>query len=179
MFPACDAHEWVEAGPGTLHDVLERGVLRFGYSEEAPYVYHAENGELAGIDWGLGNGLTTLIRDHYTGYAPGKGLRAEWIKNWTSDALFMCVVNEGPSKTNTEALVKAIGDRAKLSYGNLQQITDAVAKPTIHFSVGDPVLSGWLGVQPRFKGLNLNIAAAVDVAGTAQPVAAFTLKNTN
>lgn len=265
LIPTVAEQAWAEVGPGILASVLKSGVLRFGYAETPPYVYHGDNGELAGLDWELGNALTPIIREQYASYAPGIGLRAEWIKvtvpsagdpemdkfnalysglsgglfdiamsgqanissgtnptpavlavDWspptellftnilysglgnlktelarlvggsrdafiaeiqslTTDAIFMCVVNEGPSMANTQALVAAIGDRAALRTGNLAEITDAISNQTIHFSVGDAVASSYQGNQPGFRGLNLNIAAATDPLGTAAPVCAFTM----
>ncbi|HYH80651.1 MAG TPA: hypothetical protein VEX86_12680, partial [Longimicrobium sp.] len=59
----------------------------------------------------------------------------------------------------------------------LQEMTDAIARQTIHFSVGDAVASSWIGNQPGFKGRNLDIAAGTKPLQTAQPVAAFTLRS--
>jgi hypothetical protein len=78
--PSSGGGAWTEAGDPVLARVLKRGVLRFGYSEGGPYVYHEDNGELAGVDWELGNALTEIIRDQYFHAVPGRGLRAEWVK---------------------------------------------------------------------------------------------------
>lgn len=84
--PAPGAATWPRASDRVLACVLRSGVLRFGYGvgkgddEAAPYVYHAENGELAGLDWELGNALAEIIRQRYSHAVPGKGLRAEWIR---------------------------------------------------------------------------------------------------
>lgn len=267
FIPTCSEGGWVDVLPGTLlASVLTSGVLRFGYGESPPYIYHGDNGELAGLDWELGNALTAIIRQHYAGYAPGTGLRAEWIEvtvpagtdaeadqfnalyagltsglfdagmsgqanlsaaaatmpatlqvdwtcptellftnilysglgnfnaqlaplvgstrdafiaeiqGWTTTALFGCVVNGGPSQSNAEALVAAIGGGAQLITTTEQDLEAAVANQTIHFSVGDAVLSSYGAIQPGFPGLNMNIAASTDPVGTAQQVAAFTLR---
>ncbi|HEX5871433.1 MAG TPA: hypothetical protein VFY65_13490 [Longimicrobium sp.] len=78
--PTAGEGAWTSAADPVLSRVLRRGVLRFGYSEGAPYVYHGDNGELAGLDWELGNALTEIIRDEYFHAEPGRGLRAEWVK---------------------------------------------------------------------------------------------------
>jgi ABC-type amino acid transport substrate-binding protein len=79
--PVADGGGWVEATEPSLAAVLRRGVLRFGYAEGAPYVYHdPASGELAGVDWELGNALTEIIRDQYYHAVPGRGLRAEWVR---------------------------------------------------------------------------------------------------
>lgn len=265
--PAVDGGAWPAPGETPLAEVLKRGVLRFGYSEGAPYVYHGGNGELCGIDWELGNALTAILRDQYFHFAPGKGLRAEWVKvevgeggdpeelrftalhdglrrglfdvamsgqanlgaglgtsdatrsvDWTAstallftnilytgrdgydlsglvgasrerfiervkdwpEAIVMCVANPGPSPINSAALVAAInaagGNATLRNDGTLPSITEAIAEQTIHFSVGDAVASSWIGNQPGFAGLNLNIAAGTQPLQTAQPVAAFTLR---
>jgi hypothetical protein len=263
--PEVRGGSWVSPTDATLSEVLRSGVLRFGYAEGPPYVYHGVSGELAGVDWELGNALTDIIREQYFHYAPGRGLRAEWVRvevpaggdpevarftvlneglrtgrfdvamsgqadisadpsspaatrevDWTvptallftnilytgrdrhelSDLVgstrerfiqrvkawpevrVMCVANAGPSPTNSAALVRAIneaGGHATLdATGTLASITAAIADESIHFSVGDAVASGWIGNQPGFKGLNLNIAAGTQPLQTAQPVAAFT-----
>jgi hypothetical protein len=277
--PTAEAGAWVRAGDPALAAVLERGVLRFGYTEAPPYVYHlptadpAVPGELAGLDWELGNALTAIIRGHYFAAAPHRGLRAEWVRvdvsgqgdaevgkfdamvgglrdgrfdvamagqanisndfgssastrevDWTTptallftnvlytglgregpdgpseemsdlvdasrdrfiarvatwpEVIVMCVINAGPSPTNSAALVaeiNAAGGNARLERTySLQEVQDAIAQRTIHFSVGDAVASAWIGNQPGFRGLNLNIAAATKPLQTAQQVAAFTL----
>ncbi|HYH82817.1 MAG TPA: hypothetical protein VEX86_23695, partial [Longimicrobium sp.] len=81
--PMCDDGAWPSPTDATLARVLASGVLRFGYAENAPYVYHAgekHDGELMGFEWELGNALTAIIRDQYFHVAPGKGLRAEWVR---------------------------------------------------------------------------------------------------
>lgn len=267
FIPTCGDGAWVDVGPGSsLASVLKSGLLRFGYSESPPYIYHGDNGELAGLDFELGNVLTAVIRDHYAAYSPGTGLRAEWIKvdvpagtdaeadrfnalytgltsgsidvgmsgqanlsaasatmpavldvdwtcptellftnilysglgnlnaqlaplvggtrdgfiaaiqGWSTTALFGCVINPGPSQSNTEALVAAIGDRAQLMTGTQPEVEAAIANQTIHFSVGDAILSSYTAVQPGYPGLNMNIAAGTDPVGTAQQVAALTLR---
>ncbi|MCY1014489.1 hypothetical protein [Pyxidicoccus sp. MSG2] len=263
FIPASETGGWVDVELGTLSRVLTRGVLRFGYAEGPPYVYHGANGELTGLEWELGNQLTAIIRSYYSGYAPGKGLRAEWVRievtasgdperarldalyaalkedrfdvalsgqanlsadptapavEWTSptellftnilysgrgeydlkglvggsraqfidtvkkwpDVQMMCVVNLGPSRTNTLKLVEDIraqGGTVTLKDDcTVEEITKAIKDRAIHFSVGDAVASAWQGVQPGFPGLNLNITAALDPLGTAQRVAAFTLR---
>lgn len=267
--PAAGEGAWTSASDPVLARVLRRGVLRFGYSEGAPYVYHADNGELAGVDWELGNALTEIIRDQYFHAVPGRGLRAEWVKvevhaggdpeaarfdalhrglrtgrfdvamsgqanisatggatdamrevDWTSptallftnilytglddydlsglvgasrerfidtvarwpQVVLMCVQNPGPSPTNARELTAAInaaGGHAELRYAaELDDMTAAISKPDIHFSVGDAVASSWIGIQPGFAGLNLNVAASTRPLQTAQPVAAFTLRAT-
>lgn len=264
--PASDDGVWVAPSDASLSRVLRGGVLRFGYSEGAPYVYHGAGGELAGFDWELGNALTAIIRDHYFYYAGTRGLRAEWVRvevteqgdpemarfnalhdalkrglcdiamsgqadlggnlgtapstrevDWTGptallftnilytgrdghdlsalqgatrdrfinrvkgwpEVRIMCVQNAGPSPTNAAELVAAInaaGGRAELrSTESLTEMTRAIDEQRIHFSVGDGVASAWIGNQPGFKGLNLDIAAATMPLQTAQPVAAFTL----
>jgi ABC-type amino acid transport substrate-binding protein len=84
LVPAPGTAAWPPAGDPVLAPVLRKGVLRFGYGvgasgESAPYVFRAANGELAGLDWELGNALTEIIRQRYTPAVPGKGLRAEWV----------------------------------------------------------------------------------------------------
>jgi hypothetical protein len=258
---------WTSASDPVLARVLRRGVLRFGYAEGPPYVYHEDNGELAGLDWELGNALTEIIRDQYFHAMPGRGLRAEWVQvevqpaldpeaarfealhrglrtgrfdvamsgqanisatggatdamhevDWTSptallftnilytglddydlsdlvgasrerfidtvarwpEVVLMCVQNPGPSPTNARELTDAInvrGGNAVLRYAaELDDMTAAISRPTIHFSVGDAVASSWIGNQPGFGGLNLNVAASTKPLQTAQPVAAFTLR---
>lgn len=268
FLPECEG-EWPSPAEPTLARVLNSGVLRFGYAEGDPYVYHGgpdHDGELMGIDWELGNALTSIIRAQYFNHAPAKGLRAEWVRvtvpeggdpevarfnvlhaglkdglfdvamsgqadlsadqtspaatrevSWTSptELLFtnilytgkgdedmrdlvggsrerfiarvkewpqvkiMCVKNPGPSPINSGALVddiNAAGGNAELcETESLQVMKDAIASQEIHFSVGDAVASSWIGNQPGFTGLNLNIAAATQPLQTAQPVAAFTL----
>jgi hypothetical protein len=267
--PAAGEGAWTSAGDPVLARVLRRGVLRFGYSEGPPYVYHADNGELAGVDWELGNALTEIIRDQYFHAVPGRGLRAEWVKvevqqggdpeaarfdalyrglrvgrfdiamsgqanisatggathamrevDWSSptallftnilytgrddydlsslvgrsrdrfidvvkrwpQVVLMCVQNPGPSPTNAGELTDAInaaGGNAELRYAaELDDMTNAINGQDIHFSVGDAVASSWIGIQPGYAGLNLNIAAATRPLQTAQPVAAFTLRAT-
>lgn len=78
--PTSTGGAWTVASDAVLAGVLKRGVLRFGYAEGAPYVYHDDNGELAGVDWELGNALTEIIRDQYFHAVPGRGLRAEWVR---------------------------------------------------------------------------------------------------
>lgn len=263
FIPEPSGAKWVEMEAGPLANVLGAGVLRFGYVEGPPYVFHGDsNKELNGLDWELGNRLTDIIRCHYSGKVSGKGLRAEWISipnteegdpeqtkfnvlhaalkagqvdvamsgqanissdptvpkvDWSTptELLFtnilytglsdtnlsalvngtrdqfidtvkkwqlikmMCVVNLGPSRTNTLQLVadiRAAGGTVDLKDDcTVDEITEAVEKQLIHFSVGDSVASAWQGVQPHFPGLNLNITAALDPLGTAQPVAIFTL----
>jgi hypothetical protein len=266
LTPVCGEGTWMAPGATALARVLKSGVLRFGYVEADPYVYHGSNSQLMGLDWELGNALTAIIRDQYFYYAHGKGLRAEWIGvkaaaegdpeaakfnalykglklglfdiamsgqanisgdasspattrevDWTAptallftnilytgrggydlsglvgasrerfiavvkewpEVKIMCVANPGPSPTNSAALVEAInkaGGHAMLDdTGTLASIKKAIAEQTIHFSVGDAVASAWIGNQPGFKGLNLDIAAALEPAMTAQPVAAFAL----
>lgn len=265
--PTVDGGAWPTPGETALARVLKSGVLRFGYSEGAPYVFHGANGELAGFDWELGNALTAILRDQYFYFAPGKGLRAEWVKievaaggdpealrftalhdglrrglfdvamsgqanlgaglgtsdatrsvDWTAstailftnilytgrdgydlsdlvgasrerfiervkgwpEAIVMCVANPGPSPINSAALVAAInqagGHSTLRADGTLPSITEAIADQTIHFSVGDAVASSWIGNQPGFVGLNLNVAAGTQPLQSAQPVAAFTLR---
>lgn len=265
--PIFDDGAWAVPGDTALARVLKSGVLRFGYAEVAPYVYRGTNNELAGLDWELGNALTAIMRDQYFFYAPGKGLRAEWIRvdvsaegdpevakfealhdglqrglfdvafsgqanistdsaapaatrevDWTpatallftnilytgrdghdlSDLVgasrerfitrvkewpevrIMCVANAGPSPINSAALVadiNAAGGNATLdNTGTLETIQAAIAEQTIHFSVGDAVASAWIGIQPGFKGLNLDIGASTKPLQTAQPVAGFTLR---
>jgi hypothetical protein len=270
LVPAPGAAEWPPAGDPVLAPLLRRGVLRFGYGagasgESAPYVFRAANGELAGLDWELGNALTEIIRQRYSHAVPGKGLRAEWVRvqvpeggdpeaarfgallaalhdghidvamsgqadirasggaaadevDWTgpTELLFtnilysgsgghdlsglaggtrerfiqevsrwpavrlMCVQNPGPSPTNSAALrddINAAGGNAGLEYaGTLAIIQTAIAEQTIDFSVGDAVASAWIAVQPGFRGLNLNVTAAVQPLQTAQAVAAFALR---
>jgi hypothetical protein len=264
--PECDAGVWASPTDATLARILKSGVLRFGYAEGDPYVWHA-NKELAGLDWELGNALAGIIRDKYFAFAPGKGLRAQWVRvdvpaggdpevakfnalheglsrglfdvalsgqanisadpgapettrqvDWTpptallftnilytgrdghdmSDLVggtreqfiarvkswpevkVMCVSNAGPSPINSADLVRAInaaGGNATLdNTGTLPSITAAIADQSIHFSVGDAVASAWIGNQPGFKGLNLDIAASTQPLQTAQSVAAFTLR---
>lgn len=100
------------------------------------------------------------------------------VKTWR-EVIIMCVVNPGPSPTNSAALVadiNAVGGRARLEKAaTLEQIQTAIAERTIHFSVGDAVASAWIGNQAGFRGLNLDIAAATKPLQTAQAVAAFTL----
>lgn len=84
LVPAPGAAAWPRAGDPVLAPVLRRGVLRFGYGvgtsgESAPYVFRAANGELAGLDWELGNAMAEIIRQRYGHAVPGKGLRAEWV----------------------------------------------------------------------------------------------------
>ncbi len=265
--PICTEGAWVVPGKSVLADVLERGILRFGYVDTPPYVYRSSNGQLAGFDWELGNGLAAIIREQYFFHAPGKGLRAEWVEvkpssegdpeaakfealyagleeglfdiamsgqadisadpgsspavhrvDWTpptallfTNVLYsgrdgynlsdlagasrerfiarvkewpevkcMCVANPGPSPTNSAELVKAINDAGGNAVlddtGTLDSITEAIEKQTIHFSIGDGIASAWIGNQPGFKGLNLDIAASTKPLQTAQPVAAFTLR---
>ncbi|HEX6371635.1 MAG TPA: hypothetical protein VF006_22130 [Longimicrobium sp.] len=271
LVPAPGAAAWPPASDPVLDRVLRSGVLRFGYGaggedEAAPYVYHAENKELAGLDWELGNALAEIIRHRYGHAVPGKGLRAEWIRvqvpagggdperarfdallealragridiamsgqadirasggaaadevDWTAptallftnilytgrgrrhlselvgvtrerfiqevsrwpEVQLMCVRNPGPSPDNSAALrddINAAGGKAVLDdTGTLETIKAAIAEQTIDFSVGDPVASAWIAVQPGFAGLNLNVTAAVQPLQTAQPVAAFTLR---
>jgi hypothetical protein len=266
--PTSDEGSWAPASDPTLSRVLKSGVLRFGYSEGAPYVYHGgpPSSGLRGIDWELGNAITAIIRYQYSDLTSEKGLRAEWVKvevpangdpelgrflvlvdglkqghfdiamsgqanigvdldspasthevDWTAateilhtnilysgrdgydlsalvgstrqrfidvvknwrEVKVMCVKNPGPSPINSKALVddiNAVGGHATLdSTGTLPSITAALADQTIHFSVGDPVASAWIGNQPGFKGLNLDIAAGTQPLQSAQPVAAFTL----
>lgn len=267
--PTGDDVAWPSPGDDALSRVLKSGVLRFGYAEGDPYVYHGgpdHDGELMGLDWELGNVLTAIVRGQYFHYAPGKGLRAEWVRvtvppggdpevgrfnvlhaglvdglfdvamsgqadlsadqtspaatrevSWTAPTalLFtnilytgkggedmrdlaggsrerfidrvkgwpqvkiMCVKNPGPSPINSGALVSdinAAGGHAELCQTeSLEVMKDAIANQDIHFSVGDAVASSWIGNQPGFAGLNLNIAAATKPLQTAQPVAAFTL----
>jgi hypothetical protein len=269
--PAPGAAAWPGAGDPAIARVLRSGVLRFGYGAGedegagAPYVYRAENGELAGLDWELGNALAEIIRQQYSHAVPGKGLRAEWIGvpvpeggdpeaarfgalfealdagridvamsgqadirasggaaadevDWTGptallftnilytgrggrdlselvggtrerfiqevsrwpEVRLMYVENPGPSPANSAALcadINAAGGNAALEPpGTLATIKAAIAEQTIDFSVGDPVASSWIAVQPGFQGLNLNVMAAVQPLQTAQPVAAFTLR---
>ena len=100
------------------------------------------------------------------------------VKGWR-EVIVMCMVNPGPSPTNSAALVAAInavGGNARLEETtSLAALQDAIAKQTIHFSVGDAVASSWIGSQLGFKGLNLDIAAGTQPLQTAQHVAAFTL----
>jgi hypothetical protein len=267
FLPACEG-EWPSPTEPTLARVLSSGVLRFGYAEGAPYVYHGgakADGELMGMDWELGNALTAIIRAQYFSHAPGKGLRAEWVRvtvpaggdpevnrfnvlnsgledglfdvamsgqadlsadagspagtrmvSWTAptallftnilytgkggkdlrdlaggtrerfiarvkgwpEVKIMCVMNPGPSPTNTAALVDDInlaGGHAELCHADtVKAMQDAIDDRSIHFSVGDAVASSWIGNQPGFAGLNLDIAAATQPLQTAQPVAAFT-----
>jgi hypothetical protein len=269
LVPECGDVPWPRPADPTLSRVLNSGVLRFGYAEGDPYVYHGgpdHDGELMGLDWELGNALAAIIREQYFHYAPGKGLRAEWVRvtvppggdpevgrfnvlhaglmdglfdvamsgqadlsgdqtspaatrevSWTAPTalLFtnilytgkggedmrdqvggsrerfidrvkgwpqvkiMCVKNPGPSPINSAALVSdinAAGGHAELSQTeSLDAMKHAIASQEIHFSVGDAVASSWIGHQPGFAGLNLNIAAATQPLETAQPVAAFTL----
>jgi hypothetical protein len=265
--PSSTGGAWTAAGHPVLARVLRRGVLRFGYSEGGPYVYREDNGELAGVDWELGNALTEIIRDQYFHAVPGRGLRAEWVPvevqgggdpeaarfdalyrglrtgrfdiamsgqanigtdagasahmrevDWTSptallftnllytgrddydlselvgaprerfidtvkhwpEVRLMCVMNPGPSPTSSRELrdaINAAGGHAILDEeGTLESITRAIAEQRIHFSVGDAVASSWIGRQPGFRGLNLDIAASTRPLQTAQPVAAFTLR---
>jgi hypothetical protein len=268
FLPACRG-EWPSPADATLSRVLNSGVLRFGYAEGAPYVYHGgakATGELRGMDWELGNALTAIIRAQYSKHAPGKGLRAEWVRvtvpaggdpevnrfnvlnagledglfdvamsgqadlsadagspagtrtvSWTAptallftnilytgkgdedlrdlagatrdgfiarvkgwpEVKIMCVMNPGPSPANSAALVDDInlaGGHAKLCHADtVKAMQDAIDDRSIHFSVGDAVASSWIGNQPGFAGLNLDIAAATQPLQTAQPVAAFTL----
>ncbi len=263
FIPACSGGGWVDVGTGTLSRVLRRGILRFGYVEGPPYVYHGKNGELTGLDWELGNQLTAIIRGYYSGFAPGKGLRAEWVpvkvtesgdpERGKLDALYaalkddlfdialsgqanlsadptapevewseptellftnilysgrdeydlrglvggsrarfidtvktwpyiqlICVENLGPSQTNTLRLVEDLRAQGATVHVKddctVEEITKAIKERAIHFSVGDAVASAWQGVQPDFPGLNLDITAALDPLGTAQRVAAFTLR---
>jgi ABC-type amino acid transport substrate-binding protein len=269
LVPPAGEGAWTPASDPALARVLRRGVLRFGYSESPPYVYHEDNGELAGLDWELGNALAEIIRDQYFHAVPGRGLRAEWVKvqvqpaadpeaarfdalyrglrtgrfdiamsgqadisatggatpwmrdvDWTSptallftnvlytglddhdlselvgasrerfiatvarwpEVVLMCVQNPGPSPGNARELIDAInaaGGLAELRYAaELDDMTAAISTPTIHFSVGDAVASSWIGNQPGFPGLNLNVAASTRPLQTAQPVAAFTLRAT-
>lgn len=268
FIPTSDEGAWASASDATLSRVLKSGVLRFGYSEGAPYVYHGgpPNSGLRGLDYELGNALTEIIRDQYPDLTADKGLRAEWIeidvpadgdpemarflalydglkqghfdiamsgqanisvdlnapvsaravdwtaateilhtnilytgrdgydlsdlvgstrekfidvvKNWR-EVKIMCVANPGPSPINSKALVddiNAAGGHATLdNTGTLSTITAAIADQTTHFSVGDPIASSWIGNQPGFKGLNLDIAAGTQPLQSAQPVAAFAL----
>jgi hypothetical protein len=266
--PSVDDGGWVEASEPTLARVLKRGVLRFGYCEGAPYVYHdPSSGELAGVDWELGNALAEIIRDQYYHAVPGRGLRAQWVSvpvaadgdpeagklsalheglervdfdlamsgqanlssggpaealqvEWTAptallftnilytgrgghdlsdlvggsrerfieavkdwpEVRLMCVSNPGPSPTNSAELrdaINAAGGNATLDdTGTLPTIQAAIADQSIHFSVGDAVASAWIGVQPGFEGLNLNVCASTRPLQTAQPVAAFALRAT-
>jgi hypothetical protein len=103
LVPSVDEGAWTPASDPVLARVLERGVLRFGYAEGAPYVYHADNGELAGVDWELGNALTEIIRDQYFQAAPSRGLRAEWVRievpqGGDPEAARFAVLNEGLRK---------------------------------------------------------------------------------
>jgi hypothetical protein len=98
------------------------------------------------------------------------------IQSWPTQAIFMCVVNPGPSQTNVEALCKDIGKNAKLLKSDTPGVTAGIKDQTIHFSSGDAVASSYQAVAPGFKGLNMNVAAAKDALGTAQEVAAFMLK---
>jgi|GEM_PF-3114650 len=265
--PTAQGGAWTAASDPVLAEVLERGVLRFGYADGGPYVYHEENGELAGVDWELGNALAEIIRDQYFHAVPGRGLRAEWVRvdvqaggdpeaarfdalyrglrtgrfdvamsgqanigtgtgasahmrevDWTSptallftnilytgrddyalsalvggtrerfvhtvkhwpEVRLMCVRNPGPSTPNARALrddINAAGGHATLDEdATTDSITRAIAEQAIHFSVGDAVASAWIGRQPGFRGLNLDVAASTRPLQTAQPVAAFTLR---
>ena len=266
--PTSDAGAWISPKDARLARIFERGTLRFGYTEAAPYVYHAgpPNAGLRGTDWELGNALTEIIRQQYAEETAAKGLRAEWVQvtvsaggdpeaakfdalyaglkadrfdlamsgqadistdqsssaqarevDWTAptallhtnilysgrdgydlsglvgstrsrfidavkgwrEVIVMCMVNPGPSPTNSAALVAAInavGGNARLEETtSLAALQDAIAKQTIHFSVGDAVATSWIGSQLGFKGLNLDIAAGTQPLQTAQHVAAFTL----
>ncbi|HSI73577.1 MAG TPA: hypothetical protein VK934_10415 [Fimbriimonas sp.] len=265
--PTATKGQWPLAVSGALAEVLKRGILRFGYARDsAPYVFHAGNGELAGIDWEMGNALTAIIREKYFGAASNKGLVSEWvgidvpaggdpeaskfsalysglaagkfdialtgqanisaspagatgvdqvdwsnptellftnilysgrdnfssrlaplvggsrddfikeIQSWPTQAIFMCVVNPGPSQTNVEALCSDIGKNAKLIKSDTPGVLAAIRDQSIHFSSGDAVASSYQAVAEGFKGMNMNIAAAKDALGTAQDVAAFMLK---
>jgi hypothetical protein len=98
------------------------------------------------------------------------------IQSWPTQAIFMCVVNPGPSQTNVEALCNDIGKNAKLIKSDTAAVTAGIADQTIHFSSGDAVASSYQAMAAGFKGLNMNIGAAKDALGTAQEVAAFMLK---
>jgi hypothetical protein len=262
FIPACSGG-WVNVEPGTLSRVLTNGVLRIGYAESAPYVFHRD-GKLTGIEWELGNALAAIIGTYYAGYKAARDLRVEWVEvkvteqgdpeqvkfnalyramkdhdlfdlalsgqanigsdptvpevEWTSptELLFtnvlytgrgdydlrgligatrdafidtvkdwpliemMCVVNQGPSRTNTLKLVEDIVQRGGTV--NLKddctvpEITEAVVSGDIHFTAGDAVASSWQAVQYGPPKLNLDIAAAIDPRATAQEVAGFTLR---
>jgi clan AA aspartic protease len=85
-------------------------------------------------------------------------------QDWPTDALFMCVVNEGPSKANTETLVKAIAYTPVMSLFSVNVVArnpkdEALTTPPIAALVDTGSELTWLpadvlrqiGVAPRRK----------------------------
>ncbi len=170
-----------------LHDGLQRGLFDIAMSGQANIsTTLSTSDETRQVDWTAATGMlfTNILytgRDGHDMSALVGGTRDEFIrevKNWP-EVKVMCVANPGPSTTNSMALVadiNAAGGKATLDKdGTLPTISAAIADQTIHFSVGDAFASAWIGNQPGFKGLNLNIAAGVQPLQTVQQVAAFTL----
>ncbi len=71
-----DCDLWVDDGDSELQALLTRGVLRFGYTVGAPYVYW-EDRKRTGLDHDLGMALTEIISRRYCG-GDAHRLRAEW-----------------------------------------------------------------------------------------------------
>jgi hypothetical protein len=172
-----------------LHDGLQRGLFDIAMSGQANISTDlTSSAGTREVDWTAPTALlfTNILYSGRGGYdlsalvGSTRDRFIEVVKGWP-DVKIMCVKNPGPSSTNSAALVdsiNAVGGHATLdNTGTLPSITKAIADQIIHFSVGDPVASSWIGNQPGFKGLNLDIAAATKPLQTAQQVAAFTLSS--
>ncbi|MDB4916782.1 MAG: hypothetical protein JWM95_4426 [Gemmatimonadetes bacterium] len=190
--------EWVKvdaAGGGdpevakfsALHEGLRHGRFDIALSGQANIsADHDTAEETRAVDWTAPTALlhTNILYTGKDGYdlsgivGASRQQFIDVVKSWRK-VIIMYVINAGPSTDNVIALAGAInaagGNAVLEKTEKLQDVHDAIANQTIHFSVGDGVASAWIGNQLGFKGLNLDIAASERPLQTAQPVAAFTL----
>jgi hypothetical protein len=78
-FPPCEGGEWISHGEirpaSSLRSVLDRGRLRIGHVDAAPYVFRATSKNLLGLDYDVGNALTRILASHYPEVDP----EPEWV----------------------------------------------------------------------------------------------------
>lgn len=78
-FDPCRDGEWIapeDVDPASsLHAVLERGKLRIGHVDSAPYVFRGTADRLLGIDYETGRALTAILAGRYPDLDP----EPEWV----------------------------------------------------------------------------------------------------
>ena len=76
-FDPCTGGEWIrQIDPASsLQSVIERGTLRIGHVDAAPYVFRRTASDLGGLDYDTGNALTAIMARHYPGLRP----HPEWV----------------------------------------------------------------------------------------------------